>query len=70
MTKVINANAIREAFDKVDRKKLSKQLGTTVSYLNQVISGFKRVSFQRAIEIEKVTGIKKEILRSDIWGKK
>lgn len=58
---------IMAAFKDVDKKRLARLLGSNMNTLYQVTSGNLQVSAQRAIKIEKYAGVKKSILRPDIF---
>ena len=70
MKKVIGHKQIYKAFKGVDKEKLARELGTSVNMLTQYIDGFKAFSWKRTLEVEKLTGIPKSILRPDIYSKK
>jgi DNA-binding transcriptional regulator YdaS (Cro superfamily) len=67
MKKVKNWKEIHSAFVTIDRYALAKVLGTSYATITQIANGFRQVSPKRALQIEKVSGIKKEVLRPDIW---
>lgn len=69
MKKVIGHKQIYRAFKNVDKEKLAKELGTSVNMLTQYIDGFKAFSWHRALEVERLTGIPKHVLRPDVYKK-
>jgi DNA-binding transcriptional regulator YdaS (Cro superfamily) len=67
-----NSEQIKEAFRKQGHQEIREKLQRNFPAMSdnviwQIISGHLQVSPQRAIEIEKATGVKKEILRPDIF---
>lgn len=73
MKKVIGHKQIYKAFKGFtaeDKAFLADKLGTSVNMLTQYIDGFKAFSWKRALEVERLTGIPKHVLRPDIYSSK
>lgn len=73
MAKIISEKEVKrlkEAFAGIDKNELAKKISGKKyarNWLSQVICGFVRVSPERALLIEKLSGVDKRLLRPDIW---
>jgi len=51
----------------LSRAELAERLGVKLAMIQHVENGVRRFSAERAIEIERATGVPRSILRPDLW---
>ena len=67
-TDISACDALQSAIDTAgSQTKLASSLGISPQAVQQWVNGFRLVPANRAIEIEILTGVKRELLRPDIF---